>query len=60
MDSASILLVVDGEAAATCTTSLAEVALRRGTVLFVSANESLSLRVSSPAGMSMFRACCLL
>ncbi|CAG01059.1 unnamed protein product, partial [Tetraodon nigroviridis] len=60
VDSASILLVIDGDAAATCTTSLSEVTLGRGTVLFVSANESLSLQVSSPAGMTMFRACCLL
>lgn len=60
VDSASILLVIDGDATALCATGLAEVTLRRGTVLFVSASESISLEVASPAGMTMFRACCLL
>lgn len=60
LDSASILLVTDGAAAASCPPGLSEVALRRGSVLFVSANESVSLRLESPAGMTMFRACCLL
>lgn len=60
LDSASILLVVKGDATATSAAALFDVTLRRGTVLFVSANESVSLQVSSPAGMTMFRACCLL
>lgn len=60
LDSASILLVVEGDATATSVAALSDVTLRRGTVLFVSANESVSLQVSSQAGMTMFRACCLL
>lgn len=60
LDSASILLVVEGDATATSAAALSDVTLRRGTVLFVSANESVSLQVSSQAGMTMFRACCLL
>lgn len=60
VDSASILLVIEGDATATCAAALSDIPLGRGTVLFMSANESVSLHVSSPAGMTMFRACCLL
>lgn len=60
VDSASILLVVQGMAVGTSTAAASEMALRRGSVLFVSANESISLRLSSPDGMLLFRACCLL
>lgn len=60
VDSASILLVVEGNATATSAAALSDITLLRGTVLFVSANESVSLHVSSQSGMSMFRACCLL
>ncbi|CAJ1056074.1 mannose-6-phosphate isomerase [Xyrichtys novacula] len=60
VDSASILLVIEGDASATSAAALSDVTLRRGTVLFVSANESVSLHVTSQSGMNMFRACCLL
>lgn len=60
VDSASILLVIEGEAIATAVAALSDVTLRRGTVLFVSANESVSLHITSQSGMNMFRACCLL
>lgn len=60
VDSASILLVIEGDAMATSAAALSDVTLRRGTVLFVSANESVSLHVTSQSGMTMFRACCLL
>ncbi|XP_030629894.1 mannose-6-phosphate isomerase isoform X1 [Chanos chanos] len=60
LDCASILLVVHGEASATSTAALSDITLRRGSVLFISANESVSLHVTSPSGMTMFRACCLL
>ncbi|CAG5957669.1 mannose-6-phosphate isomerase [Menidia menidia] len=60
VDSASILLVIEGDATATCPAALSDISMRRGTVLFVSANESVSLHVSSPAGMTLFRACSLL
>uniref|UniRef100_A0A8C3CL30 Mannose-6-phosphate isomerase n=1 Tax=Cairina moschata TaxID=8855 RepID=A0A8C3CL30_CAIMO len=60
LDSASILLVLRGTAVATSTAAASEMSLRRGSVLFVSANESLSLRLASPDGMLLFRACCLL
>ncbi|KAF1386506.1 hypothetical protein PFLUV_G00095550 [Perca fluviatilis] len=60
VDSASILLVIEGDATATSAAALSDVTLRRGTVLFVSANESVSLHITSQSGMNMFRACCLL
>lgn len=60
LDSASILLVLRGTAVATSTAAASEMSLRRGSVLFISANESLSLRLASPDGMLLFRACCLL
>ncbi|KAM4572783.1 mannose-6-phosphate isomerase [Odontesthes bonariensis] len=60
VDSASILLVIEGDATATCPAALSDIAVKRGAVLFVSANESLSLHITSPSGMTLFRACCLL
>ncbi|CAB1323571.1 unnamed protein product [Coregonus sp. 'balchen'] len=60
VDCAGILLVIEGEATATSAAALSDIALRRGTVLFISANESVSLHVTSPSGMTMYRACSLL
>uniref|UniRef100_A0A9J8BJW8 Mannose-6-phosphate isomerase n=1 Tax=Cyprinus carpio carpio TaxID=630221 RepID=A0A9J8BJW8_CYPCA len=60
LDSAGILLVIDGEAVATSAAALSDITLTPGSVLFISANESVSLQVTSPSGMTMFRACCLL
>ncbi|XP_071399215.1 mannose-6-phosphate isomerase [Centroberyx affinis] len=60
VDCAGILLVIEGDAAATSAAALSDITLRRGTVLFVSANESVSLHITSQSGMTMFRACCLL
>lgn len=60
LDSASILLVVEGDATATSAAALSDVTLSRGTVLFISANEGVALHISSKSGMDMFRACCLL
>ncbi|XP_059570715.1 mannose-6-phosphate isomerase isoform X2 [Alligator mississippiensis] len=60
VDSASILLVIQGTAVGTSTGATSEMTLRRGSVFFISANESISLQVSSPDGMLLFRACCLL
>ncbi|XP_034031822.1 mannose-6-phosphate isomerase [Thalassophryne amazonica] len=60
VDSASILVVIEGDATATSAGALSDVTLRRGTILFVSANESVSLHITSQSGMVMFRACCLL
>ncbi|XP_060115809.1 mannose-6-phosphate isomerase [Heteronotia binoei] len=59
IDSASILLVIKGTAVGTSTATPSEMALRPGIVLFISANESISLRLSASDGMLMFRACCL-
>ncbi|XP_028599490.2 mannose-6-phosphate isomerase [Podarcis muralis] len=59
IDSASILLVVQGTAVGTSTAAASEMAVRRGSVLFISANESVSLHLSAPDGMLLFRACCL-
>ncbi|XP_038622860.1 mannose-6-phosphate isomerase [Tachyglossus aculeatus] len=60
LDSASILLVVRGEAVGTSTAAQSELALRRGVVLFIAANESVSLQITSSGSLLMFRACCLL
>ncbi|XP_066492452.1 mannose-6-phosphate isomerase [Tiliqua scincoides] len=60
IDSASILLVVRGTAVGTSTAAASEMALTRGSVLFISANESVSLHLSTADGMLLFRACCLL
>ena len=60
LDSAGILLVVEGEATATSAAALSDITLKRGTVLFISANEAVSLHVMAQSGMTMFRACCLL
>ncbi|XP_061780830.1 mannose-6-phosphate isomerase [Nerophis lumbriciformis] len=60
VDSASVLLVIAGDATATSAAALSDLTLRRGTVLFVSANESLLLHVTSAMDVTMFRACCLL
>ncbi|XP_077174299.1 mannose-6-phosphate isomerase [Paroedura picta] len=60
IDSASILLVLRGTAVGTSTAATTEMPLRPGTVLFISANESISLRLSASEGMLLFRACCLL
>ncbi|KFW90477.1 Mannose-6-phosphate isomerase, partial [Phalacrocorax carbo] len=51
MDSASILLVIQGTAVGTSTAAASEMTLRRGSVLFISANESISLHLSSLDGM---------
>ncbi|KAG7281844.1 hypothetical protein CRUP_031093 [Coryphaenoides rupestris] len=60
LDSAGILLVVEGDATATSAAALSDITLRRGTVLFISANEAVHLHVMAQSGMTMFRACCLL
>uniref|UniRef100_A0A3B3YLD9 Mannose-6-phosphate isomerase n=1 Tax=Poecilia mexicana TaxID=48701 RepID=A0A3B3YLD9_9TELE len=60
VDSASILLVIEGDATATSAAAFSDVTLTRGSVLFVSANESVSLQVTSQSGMTLFRACSLL
>ncbi|KAJ8417149.1 hypothetical protein AAFF_G00283760 [Aldrovandia affinis] len=60
VDCAGILLVVQGEATATAASALSDMALRRGSVVFISANESVALHITSPSGMTLFRACCLL
>ncbi|XP_066523841.1 mannose-6-phosphate isomerase isoform X2 [Hoplias malabaricus] len=60
LDCAGILLVVQGEANASSAAAYADITLRRGSVLFISANECVTLQVTSSNGMTMFRACCLL
>lgn len=60
LDSASILLVIQGTAMGTSTAAASEMTLRRGSVIFISANESISMHLSSSEGMLLFRACCLL
>ncbi len=58
VDSASILLVIQGAATGQC--SGQSLSLTRGTVLFLAAGSTLPLQVTSSDGMLMFRAYCLL
>ncbi|KAL0967927.1 hypothetical protein UPYG_G00259930 [Umbra pygmaea] len=60
MDCASILLVIEGQAIATSAAAFSDITLTRGTVLFISANESISLHLTAPTGITMYRACSLL
>lgn len=60
LDSASILLMVQGTVTATTRTVQAEIPLQRGGVLFIGANESVSLKLTVPKDLLLFRACCLL
>ncbi|XP_060030236.1 mannose-6-phosphate isomerase isoform X2 [Erinaceus europaeus] len=59
LDSASILLVVQGMATASTPSAPEVIPLRKGSVLFISARESVSLRLAAE-GLLLFRACCLL
>lgn len=52
VDSASILLCIEGKA------TLRDEKLQKGSILFIAAQENLSLDVTSE-GMLMFRALCL-
>ncbi|XP_027779529.1 mannose-6-phosphate isomerase isoform X2 [Marmota flaviventris] len=60
LDSASILLMVEGTVTASTPTAQAAISLQRGGVLFIGANESVSLKLTVPEDLLMFRACCLL
>uniref|UniRef100_A0A7N5JUN1 Mannose-6-phosphate isomerase n=1 Tax=Ailuropoda melanoleuca TaxID=9646 RepID=A0A7N5JUN1_AILME len=60
VDSASILLVVQGRVTASSPTAQKPIPLQRGGVLFIGANESVSLKLTVPEDLLMFRACCLL
>ncbi|KAK1338588.1 hypothetical protein QTO34_019242 [Cnephaeus nilssonii] len=60
VDSASILLMVQGTVTARTPTAQAEIPLQRGGVLFIGANESVSLKLTVPEDLLIFRACCLL
>ncbi|XP_016066020.1 PREDICTED: mannose-6-phosphate isomerase isoform X2 [Miniopterus natalensis] len=60
LDSASILLMVQGTVTARTPTAQAIIPLQRGGVLFIGANESVSLELTVPEDLLIFRACCLL
>ncbi|XP_028630245.1 mannose-6-phosphate isomerase [Grammomys surdaster] len=60
LDSASILLMVQGAVTAITPTVQAEIPLERGGVLFIGANESVLLKLTLPKDLLIFRACCLL
>ncbi|XP_006888354.1 PREDICTED: mannose-6-phosphate isomerase isoform X1 [Elephantulus edwardii] len=60
LDSASILLMVQGTVTASTPTAQAPIPLQRGGVLFIGANESVSLKPTVHKDLLMFRACCLL
>ncbi|KAM4678067.1 mannose-6-phosphate isomerase [Discoglossus pictus] len=58
LDSASILLLVRGQATSHGTHET--LTLQPGSVLFISANESLTLHMDGSHDLLLFRACCLL
>lgn len=60
LDSASILLMVQGTVTAIIPSAHAEIPLYRGGVLFIAANESVLLKITVPKDLLIFRACCLL
>lgn len=60
VDSASILLMVQGTVTASTPTAQSTIPLQRGGVLFIGANESVSLKLTVPEDLLIFRACCLL
>uniref|UniRef100_A0A8C6GQF2 Mannose-6-phosphate isomerase n=1 Tax=Mus spicilegus TaxID=10103 RepID=A0A8C6GQF2_MUSSI len=60
LDSASILLMVQGTVTAIIRSAHAEIPLYRGGVLFIAANESVLLKIIVPKDLLIFRACCLL
>lgn len=60
VDSASILLIVQGRVTASTPTAQTPIPLQRGGVLFIGANQSVSLQLTVPDDLLMFRACCLL
>uniref|UniRef100_A0A8P0NJ79 Mannose-6-phosphate isomerase n=2 Tax=Canis lupus familiaris TaxID=9615 RepID=A0A8P0NJ79_CANLF len=60
VDSASILLVVQGRVTASTPTAQTPIPLQRGGVLFIGANERVSLKLAVPSDLLLFRACCLL
>lgn len=60
VDCAGILLVIEGEATGTSAAALFDITLSRGTVFFISAKERVSLHITSPSGMTMYRACSFL
>uniref|UniRef100_A0A2K5DZ81 Mannose-6-phosphate isomerase n=1 Tax=Aotus nancymaae TaxID=37293 RepID=A0A2K5DZ81_AOTNA len=60
LDSASILLMVQGTVTASTPTAQTPIPLQRGSVLFTGANESVSLKLTEPKNLLIFRACCLL
>ncbi|CAD7672649.1 unnamed protein product [Nyctereutes procyonoides] len=60
VDSASILLVVQGRVTASTPTAQTPIPLQRGGVLFIGANEGVSLKLAMPGDLLLFRACCLL
>lgn len=60
LDSASILLLVQGTVTAIIPSVQAEIPLSRGGVLFIGANETVLLKLTVPKNLLIFRACCLL
>uniref|UniRef100_A0A8C5V678 Mannose-6-phosphate isomerase n=1 Tax=Microcebus murinus TaxID=30608 RepID=A0A8C5V678_MICMU len=60
LDSASILLMVQGAVTVSTPTAQTTIPLQRGGVLFIGANESVSLKLTVPKDLLIFRACCLL
>ncbi|XP_032767248.1 mannose-6-phosphate isomerase isoform X1 [Rattus rattus] len=60
LDSASILLLVQGTVTAIIPSVQAEIPLSRGGVLFIGANETVLLKLTVPKDLLIFRACCLL
>ncbi|XP_037689337.1 mannose-6-phosphate isomerase isoform X2 [Choloepus didactylus] len=60
LDSASILLMLQGSVTASTPTAEKAIPLQRGGVLFIGASENVSLKLTAPKDLLIFRACCLL
>ena len=63
VDSASILITIEGEASAAASSQVSHdsskaLPLKRGSITFISANQSMQLKVTSSEGLLAFQAYC--
>lgn len=56
MDSASIVICIHGSAQVSNQTLAQDIAVRRGTILFIAASEKVVLKIQSDDGMLVYRA----
>lgn len=56
MDSASIVICIQGSASVSNQSLSQDIQMHRGTILFIAANEKVSLKVGSNDGLLIYRA----